>query len=83
MMVERLRVLFWKLFRPARYVRHLAEKLEAEHRHTVHGHWEDLRESYNDVPKCRCSECGYVHIGIEVEHCPACGAWMDGGGEDG
>lgn len=38
--------------------------------------WEDMRETYKDVPKCRCAQCRGVFIGIETSFCPACGAPM-------
>lgn len=44
-----------------------------------HGRWIDLREGSKDVPKCKCSECGYVRIGLETNYCPICGAKMDAG----
>lgn len=38
--------------------------------------WEDMRETYKDVPKYRCAQCRGVFIGIETSFCPACGAPM-------
>lgn len=38
--------------------------------------WEDMRETYKDVPKYRCAQCRGVFIGIETSFCPACGAAM-------
>lgn len=38
--------------------------------------WEDMRETYKDVPKCRCAQCRGVFVGIETSFCPACGAPM-------
>ena len=44
----------------------------------VHGEWIDIREFSKDVPKCKCSICGYIHIGLESDSnfCPNCGAGM-------
>ena len=44
----------------------------------VHGKWIDIREFSKDVPKCKCSICGYIHIGLESDSnfCPNCGADM-------
>ena len=38
--------------------------------------WEDMRETYKDVPKYRCAQCRGVFVGIETSFCPACGAPM-------
>ena len=38
------------------------------------GEWEDMRESYNDVPKRRCSRCKSVFIGLDTPFCEVCGA---------
>ena len=46
------------------------------------GKWIDLRESSKDVPKCKCSKCGYERIGLETSYCPGCGAKMDLGGDN-
>ena len=40
------------------------------------GEWVDLREAYNDVPKCQCSRCGKVIIGLNEPFCKSCGAPM-------
>ena len=40
------------------------------------GEWEDMRESYNDVPKRRCSRCKSVLIGLDTPFCEVCGAPM-------
>ena len=40
------------------------------------GEWEDMRESYNDVPKRRCSRCKSVFIGLDTPFCEVCGAPM-------
>ena len=40
------------------------------------GEWEDMRESYNDVPKRRCSRCKGVFIGLDTPFCEVCGAPM-------
>ena len=36
--------------------------------------WEDMRETYKDIPKYRCAQCRGVFIGLETSFCPACGA---------
>ena len=38
--------------------------------------WEDMRETYKNMPKYRCAQCRGVFIGIETSFCPACGAPM-------
>ena len=38
--------------------------------------WEDMGETYKDIPKYRCAQCKGVFIGIETQFCPACGAPM-------
>ena len=38
--------------------------------------WEDMRETYKDIPKNRCAQCRGVFIGLETSFCPACGAPM-------
>ena len=40
------------------------------------GEWVDLREAYNDVPKCQCSRCGKVIVGLNEPFCKSCGAPM-------
>lgn len=40
------------------------------------GEWQDMRESYNDVPKRRCSRCKSVFIGLDTPFCEVCGAPM-------
>ena len=40
------------------------------------GEWEDMRESYNDVPKRRCSRCKSVFIELDTPFCEVCGAPM-------
>lgn len=40
------------------------------------GEWEDMRETYNDVTKRRCSRCKRVFIGLDKPFCEACGAPM-------
>ena len=40
------------------------------------GEWEDMRETYKNMPKYRCAQCRGVFIGIETSFCPACGAPM-------
>ena len=42
----------------------------------MRGEWEDMRESYNDVPKRRCSRCKGVFIGLDTPFCEVCGAPM-------
>lgn len=38
--------------------------------------WEDMGETYKDIPKYRCAQCRGVFIGLETQFCPACGAPM-------
>ena len=40
------------------------------------GEWEDIRESYKDVPKRRCSRCKNVSIGLDTPFCEVCGSPM-------
>ena len=40
------------------------------------GEWEDMRETYKDVPKRRCSRCKNVFIGLDTPFCEVCGAPM-------
>lgn len=40
------------------------------------GEWIDMRESYKDIPQCKCSACGCFRIGLETNFCPHCGADM-------
>lgn len=44
--------------------------------------WIDLAESSKDVPKYKCSECGFVRIGLRSNYCENCGECMlDSNGE--
>ena len=38
--------------------------------------WEDMGETYKDIPKYRCAQCRGVFIGLETQFCHACGAPM-------
>ena len=47
----------------------------------VHGEWLDMTESHKDVPQYRCSACGvslFNVVAYKYNHCPNCGAKMDG-----
>jgi hypothetical protein len=43
------------------------------------GEWIDMTESSKDVPKYRCSACGYDSFSaVRYRYCPNCGARMKG-----
>lgn len=46
-------------------------------------YWIDMAESSKDVPKYKCSKCGFVRIGLRSNYCENCGTCMlDGNGEE-
>ena len=63
---------------PSRVKTLIARQKAADVAPVRHGRWIDMRESSKDVPRCKCTECGYVIIGLEKNYCPNCGARMDG-----
>ena len=63
----------------------------AEVEQVRHGQWEGTADGYADgelvYDMWNCSECGFDADGAEEKpewkFCPNCGAWMDGGADNG